>query len=1012
MNRQRVKDKVAALPHLFKFAGNELKENFDKHGQEILGSSTGLVGVIVKLFAKDAIDKYFDANLEKKLTDNGAINLLKSSFEQVVQSINYIKDKLPSADTKDLLEHHLSVMLFSYEKNFLEQKIAQLESSYDIHYLHSYPSIAFARDIAEEILRNLELNNDTIDDFVKHFNRNIREKVLENFTEVEFKKLAEKIDTNRLEKTELEFLQDMERLGRIGFKSNENLVYMDTFGGWKKVSDYRSNENIDNLDYKEIKDKENNLKLVEDLIEEYFNKYKPEQNIKKVLFILSDFGKGKSTFLKHYASKLAEIYLRRGESEYFPIYFNLKNFNDKNYDPNHSYGILASFLAVEYGIKIDSDYFKSKKFIFLIDSLDESGELDKRSIDGVLSSIKKIQKLDEVKCRNNRIIVTSRPIDDVLQSHLAEYEPYRIEDNDYFISLYGFKSSQLNLWMKITLQSLEFDINSLNGFAKETCEKINNDEDIYEFILNKNLLKASELQRPIFSYMMHKLILSNIDFSAIEKIGIYLSFLNILTKDAKHASDINYTVNLADEFNFRNILHYISVLWLKQREVSNTSTLSRSDICRTIKGKIPDNEKRDNCSEINDLKFLSHSYFGNEGDKLYFNHQSFAEMLLAEYYLKVFIKFALDSSPNALEEARILLSIGTPTEQTMIFFKELLTLFKESTNDKDLNIRKKREMLLKFLVSCSVEENNRVQCIKLYNKWYEDHEKDFKVKRDKSNDLLESWPITDTVIEKIIALSKEILEADNTISFSKVRKETSVYDNEVVVFQRNLSATVPDIDKWISLVVGNVLKNKIVEDDEQSLFFNKDIDQSVFLNLIRNWNLHKDDSAPEWCKKLFVGISFENFRIDNLNVRQLNFSYSAFENIRMSSSNFYSVKFHYCSFNEADFSFSNMYGVSFRNLKYINNLDLYRTNLVNGIMLSSEILSLLGQRGYQEVEFTDNIIVEGRSLGKVYNTTLRGIFKFGIENELFDKDILLRCFKFVDKEAKAEYNTFIASLFK
>jgi len=661
MEIKKVKEKVIVLPNIFKFIKDQVKDNFDEHGQEILADSTGLAGILVKLFAKDAIDKYFQIKENEKLKDDGLVSLLEASFAQVTKSINYIKDGLPDSNSIDLLEHYLSTILFNYENDFLNDKIESLEKSYNIHYLHSYPPIAFARDTVEEILRELDLNIDTIDEFVKHFNKNIKETIFETFTEEEFNKLSEIIEKNQLEDSVLQLLQDMERLNRIGFASSENLNYMPTYAKWKEVNQYGVNESIDDKNYDEVKELENELSIVETLIEDYFSTYKVNDTIKKILFIIADFGKGKSTFLKQYASSLASNYLRRGDSEPFPIYFNLKHFLNRNYDPNHPLGIIGSYLSVDYGINLNSGNFKSKKFILLLDSLDESGDLDKKSIENVIRSIKKIQKLDTQLCRENRILITSRPIGDALSTHLNDHEPYIRDNIEYFISLHGFKSSQLNEWIKLSLNNSDVDISSLSGFSKEIMRKTKDDEDLYQFILDKNLLKHSELQRPIFSYMMYKLILSNIDFSEIEKIGIYLSFLNILTKDAKHTGDLNYKVHLADEFNFRNILHYIAVLWLKQRDINDSSMLRRKDICRTIKGKIPDDESKVNCESISDLKFLSHSYFGNDGDTLYFNHQSFAEMLLAEYYLKVFIKYALDSKDDDVEDVRILLSIGTPT---------------------------------------------------------------------------------------------------------------------------------------------------------------------------------------------------------------------------------------------------------------------------------------------------------------------------------------------------------------
>ena len=50
-----------------------------------------------------------------------------------------------------------------------------------------------------------------------------------------------------------------------------------------------------------------------------------------------------------------------------------------------------------------------------------------------------------------------------------------------------------------------------------------------------------------------------------------------------------------------------------------------------------------------DLKCISHSYFSEDANIMYFKHKSFAEILLAEYYLKTFISHALADNPDIEE---------------------------------------------------------------------------------------------------------------------------------------------------------------------------------------------------------------------------------------------------------------------------------------------------------------------------------------------------------------------------
>ena len=66
--------------------------------------------------------------------------------------------------------------------------------------------------------------------------------------------------------------------------------------------------------------------------------------------------------------------------------------------------------------------------------------------------------------------------------------------------------------------------------------------------------------------MIYKLIISNTNFIDFGKVGVYISFLNQLSRDAKHKDDCNLKVSLKDEFVYRNILHASALLWQYKRQ--------------------------------------------------------------------------------------------------------------------------------------------------------------------------------------------------------------------------------------------------------------------------------------------------------------------------------------------------------------------------------------------------------------------------------------------------------------
>jgi len=349
----------------------------------------------------------------------------------------------------------------------------------------------------------------------------------------------------------------------------------------------------------------------------------------------------------------------------------------------------------------------------------------------------------------------------------------------------------------------------------------------------------------------------------------------------------------------------------------------------------------------------------------------------------------------------------------MEFLQELLILLKESTNDNDENIKVKREMLVKFLVSCSVQENNRVQSVKLYNKWYEDLEEKFK-DVDNTDELINNWPINDDTINKIISLSEKIIMQNNTISFSKARSVNSVFDKEVIVFTNELSSGVPDIDKWISLLVGNTLKTEIVQNYHDCVFFNKTLKISSLIDMIKNWNRHTQTGAPHWAKNLLQGLdtstdlNTEPYDLDYLILNGLNFSYSTLEHFHFRHSNLHDVKFNYCHLEHVDFSFSNLYDSKFNKIKKIESVNFSLANIGGFLIFPAYIINGFSNKLKDKLSI-QQVIGSGLVESHIINLS-RGLFEYGLDKGIFDKETLLTLFDFVEAADFIKYKKFISSL--
>jgi hypothetical protein len=890
MKKKIAEHLVKSIPSAIKNAAGYIKENFDENGQEILDNSSGTAGLLIKLLGKPLIDKYFQNLTNKKLEDFGFNTYLKASLEQVNLSVAEVIEWLNDDLSPDSV---LKVVTNSLESEVEEFNSDELILLFRPKY---HPLVYRIRKSIRGVIDELSKDTKASESFVKHFNENIEKSIAKEFGD-DYENHLKEIEQFLLEESESKLLWDTIQLAKIGFKENERLVYQDTYAQWLPVSDLISNDNYDD---------EDSLVLAESLVDDYFDS---ENNLNKILFLIADFGKGKSVFLKNYASKLAKSYIKEGEG-LFPIYFNLRNF--KNYSSEPPLGVLYEYLLTDYGIKINDEYFRSKKFIFLIDSLDESGELNKKSIEEVISSIKSIQGIDKLKYRDNRIVISSRPFDDGLEFQLKQHSPHLISNEEdrevpQFVGIYGFKKSQFNDWMTATLNNFD----ELESIRKNTLgEKIyrglkTKNFDLHSELIVSNTLSESELRRPIFAYMIYQLVIHNVDFLKIGKIGIYLSFLNLLTREAKPYYDKHYEVDLSKELEFRNLLHAISSLWVNERQRGRQGILKKADICRVVEGSlISENDSdvldKNRGEDAVEIHFLSHSYFGENNNVLHFQHQSFAEILLAEYYLKVFIKYALDNETTNIQDVRSKLFIGEPTEQTIQFLTEMLDLLVEvSRNNSDDEVLEKRRLLFPLVASMAVRKNNQFFCNHLFYSWFK-VEKLNPDTKEAPVGLIERWPLDEIAIGKIVKLCSSIINSKSILLLSGAESKSSLIKNELVQLnEKSLKKATLETDKWLALKVGNVL----LTNTSRKIFFNKEmnVDVQLVVGMIEARNYTTNVGAPIWAQNCFMGLSW----------RDINFNCKSLNNIDFSFGNFDNVDFEYCSVRNCNFSNSTFCHVHF-----------------------------------------------------------------------------------------------------
>ncbi|MBF0380274.1 MAG: pentapeptide repeat-containing protein [Magnetococcales bacterium] len=935
---ESARKRVADLPILLKDITKYVDELLNNESTALLEGGGGGLGILVRIFGRDLLEKRLEKK-EKELHDGFGFQTYQ------IAAIRQSHLSLQEIETKHGQDINPNELIRLYKDMESEKVEFDPDSIALTLFPTTHPAVEFVRNYVVSVLKQVGVQQDGQDAFLKHFNQNI-ESTLKDIFGDEWQNHQDELEELWLNRAETDYLNKLIADGRIGFDSDEDLQYQPTFARWSPVKQ---------LSQQDEDDVEEGLEPIENLIDTYYENVDKEQ----ILFIVAGFGKGKSVFMRHQAAQMALQFLRRGEG-HFPVYFNLRDYGKEVYDPNISTGILGDALRHDGDINIDDNRFKNYQYTFFVDSLDESGDLNESRIKTVIRSILDIRRRSGNKSQD-RIIISSRPIGEFLKNIVQDYKPHTITNKegqkiDNFVALYGFKKSQFNDWLNDSLAcSLAKESFSGVGIAKKWIKaiKAGKPEDIHDALTKEEILSSDELQRPIFAYMLYRLIINGHDFSGARKIGLYLSFINLLTNEAKFTDDKKIRVNLQTELQFRNILHATAALWMLKRHDNRQSMLARADICRAVAGEpLNCDDDLQKYSDVLSVEFLSHSYLGESEDTFYFQHQSFAEVLVAEYYLKVFIRHALDSEGGDSHQARIHLLLGEPTPATGRFFFDLLALLRRSAkSNKDKTTIEARRMLLPLLASLATNKYNpHLYCAPLKYNWFDATALNKQQEPIKGrHKALEKWPIDEEAIEKIAQLAHDILASKkDLLPIQASQKKILFAEDGALEFQQPLKDIAPDIDRWLALIVGNTLIN---DREKEHFFLAKYFKNAINLfSLIKNWNHFAQSSTPGWCRevricRLFIGILADGTGGDaNLEYSKFNlvdFSYATLQNINFESCNFAGSDFSFSKLLEINFKKSLIMHVGFINIRQLLNVKFHYCELMFGIYFPYDIANLI-----------------------------------------------------------------------
>jgi uncharacterized protein YjbI with pentapeptide repeats len=847
----------------YKFFIKSIKDNVEDNGEELLNNA-GATGSLIKLFGQSKIDSYFENLKDKKLLKFGVFSYLKAAID----CANTAVGKIPFD------EDYIYAQPPRFN-DFIDTLTIRVDSIDDLRlYLNPRhnPAIQEVKAAYISYYNYLNVSQKHIDSFSKYFETSISTFIKESFGS-SYDEHQKEVRDSWYSNNEEKLLSEMTNLRRIGLQEGEKLGYEDTYGRWQDFESLKKQSNQ--------KEKETNQVNVIDLLEEHFTSELDDYWKNAMTFIVADFGKGKSVFMKQYAATLSDKY-QDTKSEYIPVYFNLNQFHDKEYDPSTNRGILYSFLKSHYAIELDSDYFKDKSFVFLVDSLDESGDLSQ--IHDVLTSVYNINKNAPIDSPIHKIIVASRPIDKELSKAICEYKS-KLDENKHaqFISLFGFKASQFDHWLKESvlakLSTADMELKNSDSITQLLFDGWKKDEfSAHKELLSRNVLSEDELVKPLFAYILYQLLANDINIPSNGRVGIYLAFLHYISSQAKFIQDGN--VSIKNEHCNRKVLHAIAALWSKQRSIGTNYVISKNDINFTLLGtNTPDSQETQQLDKIKELKFLSHSYFGDKEQHLHFQHQSFAEILHAEYLLKVFLCEALDDEPN-INITRQYLFVGEPTIATMEFFSELIKLLAGSVLPKGQNLTaliiSKRRLLLPLIGSlASPIFRKKLHSKTLKAKLYETKEDLYS-----ENDILKKhWPISVETLESLTNLCSDIITQNNKIILAPSRNMTALFDNEILMIEKKDNCDREDIDKWLAIALGGILS---MESVPRKYYFENSVLANCFLELIDS---SSQKYAPDWISTTTKGVFHKmnacDINISGVDIESFDFTQSVFVNVHL-----------------------------------------------------------------------------------------------------------------------------------
>jgi len=277
---------------------------------------------------------------------------------------------------------------------------------------------------------------------------------------------------------------------------------------------------------------------------------------------------------------------------------------------------------------------------------------------------------------SSRIVVATRPIEDIGGVLSLDIK----NKNGKFLCLKGFTCEQVDSY--IDKYRKYYSNIPANLCYASICENFLSGEDTRKPLMLLIMLRLFESLDITINEKRNKTIL---------KTELYMRFFNTLSPSL--VNDSTNGINLNKKTGvFRNIIQKTAAIRQAENMTQGRTGINTQDIIQCSKST---NDEIYQLVENNNYNILSYSEKNKE--LIAFNHISFQEYAVAEYLLSVFI-LSICGKKNKEE-----LHIGYVSEETIVFFAELVLLLRKSLIVGSKSIILKEFIYALYIIDKSIE---------------------------------------------------------------------------------------------------------------------------------------------------------------------------------------------------------------------------------------------------------------------------------------------------------------------